>query len=347
MKPRALWQVFACDTISVLLIDEIDKAPRDFPNDLLEELDQYRFKHPFKEEYIPAHQPRHRPIVIITSNVERRLPDAFLRRCVFHYIELTPEHIRTVVQARLGDFPHLADEVREQALRCFWRLREDERISKKPSTAELLVWLAVLSTAAPRVTQLDPDNLGELFGSPCSLKTKMTSGACVDNFKPLATFLEELQGAGIPVGIRELDWLKRIFALQPALDRQGLREVLRCTLIKTPQHRQRFDDLFEAMYPLELPEPSIDEARTDASASGKFQEGSEEPVTATTSTQTAMLRSTSAEQKSARLHLPLPPQTRATPGVAQDRPGRSRRERAGGFLLVCAATPPALIPACR
>jgi len=172
LKPRALWQAFACDTISVLLIDEIDKAPRDFPNDLLEELDQYRFKHPFKEEYIPAHKPRHRPIVIIASNVERRLPDAFLRRCVFHYIELTREHTRTVVQARLGDFPHLADEVREQALRCFWRLREDERISKKPSTAELLVWLAVLSTRGTPVTQLDPDNLGELFGLAVLIKDK-------------------------------------------------------------------------------------------------------------------------------------------------------------------------------
>jgi MoxR-like ATPase len=173
LKPRALWDAFACDTISVLLIDEIDKAPRDFPNDLLEELDQYRFEHPFKEKvYIPAHPPRHRPIVIITSNIERRLPDAFLRRCIFHHIELTREHIRTVVQARLGDFPTLSEAVREHALRCFWHLRDDDRISKKPSTAELLVWLAVLSAHGTPVTQLDPDYLGELFGLAVLLKDK-------------------------------------------------------------------------------------------------------------------------------------------------------------------------------
>jgi hypothetical protein len=77
-----------------------------------------------------------------------------------------------VVQARLGDFPHLTDEVRQQALRCFWRLRDDERISKKPSTAELLVWLAVLSTRRIPVTQLDPDNLGELFGLAVLIKDK-------------------------------------------------------------------------------------------------------------------------------------------------------------------------------
>ena len=139
----------------------------------------------------------------------------------------------------------------------------------------------------------------------------MTSGACVDNFKHLATFLEELQDTGIPVGIQELDWLRRIFALQPALDRQGLREVLRCTLVKTPQHRQRFDDLFEAMYPLELPEPSVDEAHTDVDAPEEFQEVSEEPVTTATSTRTAVPRSTPTEQKPERFHLPLPPQTPA------------------------------------
>src|SRR5262245_6239024 len=107
-----------------------------------------------------------------------------------------------------------------------------------------------------------------------------------ENFKHLATFLEELQDAGIPVGLRELDWLRRIFALQPALNRQGLREVLQCTLIKTPQHRQRFDDLFEAMYPLELPDPSGDEECTNIDTSEELQEVSEQPVTTTTSTQT-------------------------------------------------------------
>ena len=140
----------------------------------------------------------------------------------------------------------------------------------------------------------------------------------MDNFKHLAIFLEELQDAGIPVGLRELDWLQRIFVLQPALDRQGLREVLRCTLIKTPQHRQRFDDLFDVMYPLELPEPSVDEERTDIDAPEEFQEVSEEPVTTATSTQTEDPQSPPVGQKPERFHLPLLSQTPARwawPGI--------------------------------
>ncbi len=172
LQKNALWQAFECDTASVLLIDEIDKAPRDFPNDLLQELDQYRFKHPFQNVDIPAEKPRHRPIVIITSNVERRLPDAFLRRCVFHHIELTPELIDAVVAAHLGDFPHLDADARDTATRCFWALREDPRITKKPSTAELLVWLTVLSVHPARVAELDDNNLGNLFGLSVLIKDK-------------------------------------------------------------------------------------------------------------------------------------------------------------------------------
>ena len=246
LQKNALWQAFECDTASVLLIDEIDKAPRDFPNDLLQELDQYRFKHPFQNVDIPAEKPRHRPIVIITSNVERRLPDAFLRRCVFHHIELTPELIDAVVAAHLGDFPHLDTDARDTARRCFWALREDPRITKKPSTAELLVWLTVLSVHPARVAELDDNNLGNLFGLPSSSKIRTIGIAYVDSPDDLSVFLERLREAGVPVGIKELDWLRRIFLLRPALDRQGLHDVLCCTLIKTPQQRDLFDDLFDA-----------------------------------------------------------------------------------------------------
>jgi MoxR-like ATPase len=172
LDKNTLWQAFECETASVLLIDEIDKAPRDFPNDLLQELDQYRFKHPFKDEYIPPKPPRHRPIVVITSNVERRLPDAFLRRCVFHHIELTPQLVNAVVAARLGDFPRLDADTRDKAVRCFWALREDPRITKKPSTAELLVWLTVLSVHQTRAADLEEDNLGNLFGLSVLIKDK-------------------------------------------------------------------------------------------------------------------------------------------------------------------------------
>jgi MoxR-like ATPase len=172
LHKNALWLAFECTTALVLLIDEIDKAPRDFPNDLLQELDQYRFKHPFKNEDIPAKKARHRPIVVITSNVERRLPDAVLRRCVFHHIELTPDLVAQVVAARLGDFPNLDENTREQAVRCFWALREDARITKKPSTAELLVWLTVLSVHRTKGANLDEKNLGNLFGLSVLIKDK-------------------------------------------------------------------------------------------------------------------------------------------------------------------------------
>ncbi len=149
LKPGPLWLAYEDEAPSVLLIDEIDKAPRDFPNDLLHELDQGWFHHPFETDgdgnprRIPAeaHKP---PIVIITSNVERRLPGPFLRRCVFHHIELTEKLVRTAVDARVGEFPRLPQEVRQLALDLFWEIRDCE-LQKPPSTAELLVWLAVLN----------------------------------------------------------------------------------------------------------------------------------------------------------------------------------------------------------
>ena len=149
LKPGPLWLAYKDDEPSVLLIDEIDKAPRDFPNDLLHELDQGWFPHPFEKDKngepvkIPE-TPRKPPIVVITSNVERRLPGPFLRRCVFHHIELTEKLVRDAVDARVGEFPNLKPAVRQRAIERFWELRECE-LQKPPSTAELLVWLAVLN----------------------------------------------------------------------------------------------------------------------------------------------------------------------------------------------------------
>lgn len=171
LRKKALWQAYECDTPSVLLIDEIDKAPRDFPNDLLQELANHRFQHPFLNEVI---QPRSNtpPIVVITSNIERRLPDAFLRRCIFHHIELTEPLVRAAVQARAGDFPHLDPATREEALKRFWELREHGQIQKLPSTAEVLVWLAILSAQRVTATQLKSVSLQELPGLTALLKDK-------------------------------------------------------------------------------------------------------------------------------------------------------------------------------
>jgi MoxR-like ATPase len=170
-----LWKAYEDPQPSVLLIDEIDKAPRDFPNDLLHELDQGWFHHPFERDSsgeplrVPS-QPGGRPILIITSNLERRLPDAFLRRCVFHQIELTQTVVRRAVAARAREFPNLAEELRRRAVDRFWELR-DHGPQKPPSTAELLVWLAVLD--ALKVTQTDLDRpLAELPALGCLIKDR-------------------------------------------------------------------------------------------------------------------------------------------------------------------------------
>jgi MoxR-like ATPase len=171
LRKKALWLAYECATVSVLLIDEIDKAPRDFPNDLLLELDQHRFQHPFLNEVITPRSGAP-PIVVITSNVERRLPDAFLRRCIFHHIELTAQLVREAVQARAGDFPRLDEATRNEALRRFWEIRDNEQIQKPPSTAEVLVWLAILSAQGVTAAQLRDVPLPEPPGLSALLKDK-------------------------------------------------------------------------------------------------------------------------------------------------------------------------------
>ena len=123
----------------VLLIDEIDKADLEFPNDLLWELDQMEFYIPETRETVRARQ---RPIVIITSNAEKELPDAFLRRCVFHYIEFPDrEQMERIVRVHL---PDIEEALVEQALEAFYWLRGLRDIEKKPSTSELVDWLRAM-----------------------------------------------------------------------------------------------------------------------------------------------------------------------------------------------------------
>jgi MoxR-like ATPase len=134
-----LWQAFAAEGRVVLLIDEIDKADIEFPNDLLQELDRMEFHVYETGETVRA---RHRPVVIITSNNEKELPDAFLRRCFFHYIRF-PDHdtMRRIVQVH---FPDIRESLLTTALTQFYELRETPGLKKKPSTSEVLDWLKLL-----------------------------------------------------------------------------------------------------------------------------------------------------------------------------------------------------------
>jgi MoxR-like ATPase len=134
-----LWEAFTADHRPVLLIDEIDKADIEFPNDLLQELDRMEFHVYETGETIKAQQ---RPIVIITSNNEKELPDAFLRRCFFHYIKF-PDH-DTMTQIVEVHFPGLKQRLLREALNVFFDMREIPGLKKKPSTSELLDWLKLL-----------------------------------------------------------------------------------------------------------------------------------------------------------------------------------------------------------
>ncbi|HUD51030.1 MoxR family ATPase [Parvibaculum sp.] len=134
-----LWESFERDKRPVLLIDEIDKADIEFPNDLLQELDRMEFYVYETNETIKA---RVRPIVIITSNNEKELPDAFLRRCFFHYIKFPDEDtMRAIIDVH---FPGLKGKLVQEALNIFYEIREVPGLKKKPSTSELIDWLKLL-----------------------------------------------------------------------------------------------------------------------------------------------------------------------------------------------------------
>jgi MoxR-like ATPase len=134
-----LWEAFDGDEQSVLLIDEIDKADIEFPNDLLLELDRMEFYVHETRQLVKA---RHRPIVVITSNNEKELPDAFLRRCFFHFIRFPDEE--TMKQIIAVHYPDLKRELLSEALNAFYKVREVPGLKKKPSTSELLDWIKLL-----------------------------------------------------------------------------------------------------------------------------------------------------------------------------------------------------------
>jgi MoxR-like ATPase len=134
-----LWEAFESDEQPVLLIDEIDKADIEFPNDLLRELDRMEF---FVYETRTLVKARHRPIIIITSNNEKELPDAFLRRCFFHYIKFPDQ--KTMEKIVDVHFPGLKKALLREALNTFYKVRDVPGLKKKPSTSELLDWIKLL-----------------------------------------------------------------------------------------------------------------------------------------------------------------------------------------------------------
>lgn len=172
-----LWLAFNTDGPSIVLIDEVDKAPRDFPNDLLNVLDQHQFvvpDLPHEDNQIPVirlPEGKPPPLVVITSNSERRLPEPFLRRCIFHHIEFTVELLRNAMRAHLKAFPYLDEDVRELALDRFLEIRRLP-LRKKPATAEFLVWLSVMSAQGNVTRDHMRKPLAELPALPTLIKDR-------------------------------------------------------------------------------------------------------------------------------------------------------------------------------
>ncbi|MDO4177146.1 MAG: MoxR family ATPase [Bacillota bacterium] len=149
IKLGKLGEAFTSDRQVVLLIDEIDKADLEFPNDLLWELDKMEFYINETKETVTT---KHRPIVIITSNAEKELPDAFLRRCIFHYIEFpNEEKMEEIIKVHYGD---IDKKLVENALDAFYKIREMKNLQKRPSTSELLDWIQALMISGVAVDDL-------------------------------------------------------------------------------------------------------------------------------------------------------------------------------------------------
>lgn len=152
VKLGKLGEAFTADEQVILLIDEIDKADLEFPNDLLWELDRMEFYIPETCKTVKAKQ---RPVVIITSNAEKELPDAFLRRCVFHYIEFPDRELMSeIVKVH---FPNLEQTLLDQVLEAFYRIRQLPSIKKKPSTSEILDWIQAIQHGGVDVSRIIQD----------------------------------------------------------------------------------------------------------------------------------------------------------------------------------------------
>jgi MoxR-like ATPase len=175
IRKGKLWEAFTAPVRPVLLIDEIDKADIEFPNDLLQELDRMEFYVYETDETIKA---KVRPVVIITSNNEKELPDAFLRRCFFHYIKFPDNEVMSqIIEVH---FPGIKKKMVAEALTTFYRMREVPGLKKKPSTSELLDWLKLLMSEDIDVETLREKNPNKLVPP--------LHGALLKNEQDLALF---------------------------------------------------------------------------------------------------------------------------------------------------------------
>lgn len=178
IKKGKIWEAFETDEQSVLLIDEIDKADIEFPNDLLQELDRMEFYCYETKQTIKA---KKRPIIIITSNNEKELPDAFLRRCFFHFIRFPDKE--TMQQIVDVHYPKIEDNLLINALKTFYGIREVKNIKKKPSTSELIDWLRLL--LVNKVSGEDLEDLNKINEIPPFLGSLLKNETDYDLFKAL------------------------------------------------------------------------------------------------------------------------------------------------------------------
>ncbi len=175
IKLGAMGRAFSSETRVVLLIDEVDKADLEFPNDLLHELDRMKFRIVETGEDVAA---KLRPVVIITSNNEKELPDAFLRRCVFHFIDFPDqEFMKRIVAVH---HPELDQALQDQVLKVFYEVRDGLRLRKRPSTSELIDWIAVLRRAGIQEVKLE--------------KSLPFLGTLLKKEQDLAAFADQLAG---------------------------------------------------------------------------------------------------------------------------------------------------------
>jgi MoxR-like ATPase len=180
IKPGPVWRAFDSDKKVVLLIDEIDKADIEFPNDLLQELDKMEFYCYELQQTVVA---KHRPVIIITSNNEKELPDAFLRRCFFHFIRFPDK--ATMQEIVDVHFKNLDQELFDRAMDVFYNLREVQGIKKRPSTSELIDWLKLLILGKVSVEELRDTDLTKVLPA--------YSGALLKNERDLELLLSRMR----------------------------------------------------------------------------------------------------------------------------------------------------------
>ncbi len=262
IKRGKMWEAFTSETRPILLIDEIDKADIEFPNDLLLELDRMQFYVYETQQTIKAEQ---RPIVMITSNNEKELPDAFLRRCFFHYIRFPDRE--TMTQIVDVHFPDLQRNLLREALNVFYDIREVPGLKKKPSTSELLDWLKLLMVedmSPESLRSKDSKQLIRRCTARCS-RTSRTSicssawpswrgGSSASNHggeenAMFVNFFLELRNAKLPVSIKEY------LALMEAMDK-GVADysvddfyyLSRAALVKDERNLDKFDRVFGTVF---------------------------------------------------------------------------------------------------